>query len=87
MPNVPHQKGFKIWDFDFLCLKIRVILQNLDQVVISKLIILKYRFLYLGPILDLTHMPEKNIEGMGVCAVQDTRQIMCFPCPVCPCAH
>lgn len=79
--------GFKIWDLDLLCLKIRVILQNLDQVVISKLIILKCRIL--GPILNLSHMPVKNIEGVGVCgfAVQDTRQVVCFPCPAFPCAH
>lgn len=87
MHSVPHQGVFKIWDFDFLCLKIRVILQNLDQVVISKLVILKCRFLYLGPILNLSHMPEKNIEGVGVCAVQDTKQVMCFRCLACPCAH
>lgn len=87
MHNIPCRQGLKIWDFDLLCLKIRVILQNLDLVVISRLIILKCRFL--GPILNLSHMPVKNIEEVGVCgcSVQDTRQVVCFPCPACPCAH
>lgn len=55
--------GFKFWNFDLLYLKIRIILQNLDQVVISKLIILKCKFL--GPILNLSHMPGKKYGVSG----------------------
>lgn len=56
-----HTRGvFKIWDFDLVCLKIRAILQNLDQAVISNFFILQCRFLHLGPYLNLSHTPGNN---------------------------
>lgn len=36
MHSIPWRGAvFKVWDFDLLCLKRMVVLQNLDQVVIS----------------------------------------------------